>query len=165
MRSRFGRAGESFVRGPAAALHPIPVTNGEISGSPIPLQFPLSPMRFFAIEIEHAGFIAVDCLQYGDTRVHDRPAAPRGQDQSLDGGLPFGRHVLGLWKLGDVVPGGLQRQKLATAGERYRIVESLLPALGHQANNSEPAARSDLINRAYHSAGFDRSAVLHQDLG
>jgi hypothetical protein len=33
MRSRFGRAGESFVRGPAAALHPIPVTNGEISGS------------------------------------------------------------------------------------------------------------------------------------
>jgi hypothetical protein len=23
-------------------------------GSPIPLQFPLSPMRFFAIEIEHA---------------------------------------------------------------------------------------------------------------
>ena len=61
MRSRFGRAGESFVRGPAAALHPIPVTNGEISGSPIPLQFPLSPMRFFAIEIEHAGLRWIAC--------------------------------------------------------------------------------------------------------
>jgi hypothetical protein len=52
--------------------------------------------------------------------------------------LPFGCHGLGLWKLGDVVAGGLQRHKLAPAGQWYRIVESLFPAFGHQANNSAP---------------------------
>jgi hypothetical protein len=48
--------------------------------------------------------------------MHDRPAAPRRQDQSFRGGLPFGCHVLGLWKLDDVVPGGLKRHKLRPPG-------------------------------------------------
>jgi hypothetical protein len=83
----------------------------------------LSPMRAFAIRD-----IPIERPQYAHPRIHDRPSAPRGQDQSFSGGLPFGCHVLGLWKLDDIVPRGLERHKLATAGQRYRIVESLLPA-------------------------------------
>jgi hypothetical protein len=37
--------------------------------------------------------------------------------------LPFRHFVLGLRKLGDIVAGILERDELAAAGQRYRIVE------------------------------------------
>jgi hypothetical protein len=40
-----------------------------------------------------------------------------------------------------------------------------LRAGGPAAASASGSPRSNLFNRAHHSAGFDRSAVLHQDLG
>ncbi len=41
----------------------------------------------------------------------------------MDRGLPFGGGVLDLRKLGDVVAGILERDRLAPAGKRDRIIE------------------------------------------
>jgi hypothetical protein len=62
-------------------------------------------------------------------------ANPRSSDLSR----ASGDGVLGLRKLGDVVAGVLERDELAAAGQVDRVVESLLPAFGHQANSSAPA--------------------------
>ena len=41
----------------------------------------------------------------------------------MDRGLPFGGGVLDLRKLGDVVAGILERDRLVPAGKRDRIIE------------------------------------------
>ena len=65
--------------------------------------------------------------------------------------------MLGLWKLSDVVSGGLQRHKLATAGQRYRIVENLLPAFGHNHHLPEAAIPCGQESRVKGSNALGRS--------
>jgi hypothetical protein len=57
------------------------------------------------------------------------PPRSANQQQRLGRRLPFRRLVLGLWKLGDIVAGILQRDGLAAAGHRNRIIEGAPPAL------------------------------------
>jgi hypothetical protein len=47
---------------------------------------------------------------------------------SFDGGLPLLKILLGLRQLHDVGGGILERDELAAAGQRYRIVERSFPA-------------------------------------
>src|SRR5258708_6557943 len=89
-----------------------------VTWSSVPRQLPAAPMMVFAIGIEHALDVAVQCPHDADARKHRRPARGRDQDQSFHGRLPVGSLVLGLRKLRDVVASVLERDKLATARQR-----------------------------------------------
>jgi hypothetical protein len=54
------------------------------------------------------------------------------QDQGFHRCLPFRRLALGLRQLRDVVPGILERDELAAAGQRDRLVERALPSADQQ---------------------------------
>ena len=71
--------------------------------------------------------------------------------------LPFGRLMLGLRKLGDVVAGILERDELASAGQRDWIVKRSLPA----ANGGVPGNQlPESCNRASRRlAGIPRERV------
>jgi len=65
-------------------------------------------------------------------RANNRRAAERRhQDLSFHSRLLFRRHVLGLRELGDIGSGILERDELATIGQRDRIVKPALPAARH----------------------------------
>jgi hypothetical protein len=85
-------------------------------------------MRVFAIGIEHPFGVTVQRPQHTNARVHHEVAAFRGADQAGHRRLPFLESLLGLRQFHDVVGGILERDELATAGQRYRIVEGPLPA-------------------------------------
>jgi hypothetical protein len=96
--------------------------------SSIPLQLALSPVVGLPIRIGFANMVTVQCLHDTDPREHWRAVRFRDQDQRLDRGLPFGRLVLGLRKLGDEVGGVLQRDELEAAGQRYWFIEPARPS-------------------------------------
>jgi hypothetical protein len=50
-------------------------------------------------------------------------------DQGLHRGLPFRRFVLGLWQLGDVRPGILECDELATAAAASRCLSAVQVAI------------------------------------
>jgi hypothetical protein len=72
-------------------------------------------MWVFAIGIEYALDVAIQCPQHADARKHCRPVLFGDQDQAFHGCLPLWRLVLGPRKLRDVIAGVLERDKLATA--------------------------------------------------
>jgi hypothetical protein len=80
-------------------------------------------MMGLPIRIEHANLVAVQRLHDADPRQHCRPARLRDQEQRLHRRLPLRRLVLGLLKLRDVFAGILERDELATVGQRDRLVE------------------------------------------
>src|SRR5471030_1853470 len=90
----------------------------ESNGLSITFQLPLSPMRVFAIGIEHARFVAVERPQHADRREHRRPAAGRDEHQGLHRILSLWRGMLSFGELGDVTAGVLEREELAPAGSR-----------------------------------------------
>jgi hypothetical protein len=57
---------------------------------------------------------------------------------SDSGSLPLRGLVLGLRKLRDVVAGILERDELATAGQRNRIVKASLPTVVRQHQRAPP---------------------------
>jgi len=63
-----------------------------------------------------------------NSRKHCRAVQLRDQDQGFHGRLPLWGRVLSLRKLRDVVAGILERDELAAARQRYRFIETTLPA-------------------------------------
>ena len=90
------------------------------------------------IRIKHALNVAVQRSHNADPRKHRRAAGRRDQDQSLHSSLPLRGLVFGLWKPRDVIAGVLERDKLATARQRYRIVKHSFPSPTHRARKSNP---------------------------
>ena len=82
-----------------------------------------------AFRIEHALDVPVQRAQHSDPRVHQEVPAFRGTDQAVNRGLPFPGLLFGLGQLGDVGGGVLERDQLAAAGKRDRLVEMPGPAL------------------------------------
>jgi hypothetical protein len=88
-------------------------------------------MMGLAIWVELANVVAVQRLHNADARHHRGAAIAFGdQDQDFNGSLPFLNLLFCLRQLLDVSGSVLQRDKLATARQRYRIVERPAPALG-----------------------------------
>jgi hypothetical protein len=75
-------------------------------------------MRFFAIWIEHALDMTVRRPHNTNPRQHRWPVLLNHQEQRLHCGLPFGRLRFGFGELGDVSAGVLERDELATRGNR-----------------------------------------------
>jgi len=73
-------------------------------------------MGVFAIGVENALDAPVQRPQHPDAREHRRPSRRRDEHQGLHRCLPFGRGMLSLRKLRDVVAGILERDKLVSAG-------------------------------------------------
>jgi hypothetical protein len=129
-------------------------------------------MRLFAIGIEYPFLVPVQRPHKADPRQHRRSAARCDEHRGFHRVLPFRRGMLGLWKLGDVVAGVLERHKLAAAGQVDRVVESPLPADGIFATNRfhlrfdhscstqrfgqgpTPAVRKIVVRRAVFSGGL-----------
>jgi hypothetical protein len=85
-------------------------------------------MMGLAVQIELANMVAVQCPHDADPREHRRPAVRRDQDQGLHCCLLLRRFVLSRPKFRDVIAGILERDQLAAAGQRNRIVEPSFPA-------------------------------------
>jgi hypothetical protein len=85
-------------------------------------------MMVFPIWIEHALNVAVQGSHDAEACEHRRASRRRDQDQGLHRGLPFLGLVLGLWKLGYVITGVLERERLATSRQRNRIIKPSFPA-------------------------------------
>jgi hypothetical protein len=84
-------------------------------------------MRVLSIGIKLADDVPVQCPHDANPREHRRPAQRRDQDQGLHRRLPFRGFVLDLWQLRDEGAGVLQRDELATAGQRDRMIEGPFP--------------------------------------
>jgi hypothetical protein len=83
----------------------------------------------FPRRIEHPLDVPVQGPHDADPRHHSRAAVAFGdQDQDFNGSLPLLELLFGLRELGDVPAGILERDKLATAGQRDRIFEFAFPA-------------------------------------
>ena len=74
------------------------------SSSQVALQLAFSPMLFFAIGLEYALDVPIECAQHPDASMHQEIAALDGAEQTTDRGLP--RLEFGLRQLYDVVGGG-----------------------------------------------------------
>jgi hypothetical protein len=85
-------------------------------------------MMVFPIWIEHALDVAVQGSHVADPREHRRAARRGDQDQRLHGRLPLCSLMLGFWQLRDVVAGIFKGDEVATARQRYWIVEGTFPA-------------------------------------
>jgi len=91
-------------------------------------------MMGFAVQIELANMVAVQCPHDADPREHPGPAERRDHDQGLHRRLPFRCLMLGLRQLGNVIACIPQGNKQATVGQRYRRARSprgrqIIPAL------------------------------------
>jgi len=75
-------------------------------------------MMGFPIEIKLANVLTVQCLHDANAREHRRPAERGDEDQRFRSRLPFRGLVLSLRKLRDILTGILERDELATAGQR-----------------------------------------------
>src|SRR5271169_4863506 len=84
-------------------------------------------MRVFPVGVEHPLDVAIKRSHDTNTRMHQWPAILRRHDQCLDGGLPLRALMFGLRQSGDEIGGILQRDELATARQRDRIVERSFP--------------------------------------
>jgi hypothetical protein len=69
-------------------------------------------MMWFAVQIELANIVAVQCLHHADPREHRRPVKLYNQQQRFHRCLPFVGVVFCLGQLGDVVASVLQRDEL-----------------------------------------------------
>jgi hypothetical protein len=79
-----------------------------------------------------------------DPREHRRAVLVDDQKQGLDRILPFLDLLFGLRQLLDISGGILEGDELATAGQRYRIIERPFPALGCvYAKRSAPSCVND----------------------
>ena len=79
--------------------------------------------------VKLANVAAVQRPHDADTRKHRRAARRRYKDQGLHCGLPLrGGLVFSLWKSRDVFAGVRERDKLATARQRYRFIKASFPA-------------------------------------
>jgi hypothetical protein len=88
-------------------------------------------MMGLPIRVELANDVTVQSLHDADRGEHCWPGLRlRDQDQGLNGGLPFLDLLFCLRQFLDISGGILQRDELATTGQRYRIVERPFPALG-----------------------------------
>ena len=97
--------------------------------SHISFQLASAPMRIFARGVKLANVGAVQRPHDADTRKHRRAARRRYKDQGLHCGLPLrGGLVFSLWKSRDVFAGVRERDKLATARQRYRFIKASFPA-------------------------------------
>jgi hypothetical protein len=94
----------------------------------------------FAIGIELANVVAVQRPHDADARQH-QPAATdlRGVDQVFDRGLPLLELLFGPRQLLDISGRVFERDELATAWQRDRIVEPARPT--PLANGANPACR------------------------
>jgi hypothetical protein len=88
--------------------------------SSVTRQLSASPMMVFAVRIEDVLDATVQRPHDADPRKHRRPAKCRDQDQGFRRSLPLRSLMLSLRKLGDVPAGILERDELATAGQRDR---------------------------------------------
>ena len=86
-------------------------------------------MRVFAMRIKLPDGVPVQGLHHAYAGVHQEVAAFGGADQAGGRCLPFHEPLLGLRQLHDVVGGVLEGDELATAGQRYRILELSRPTL------------------------------------
>jgi hypothetical protein len=94
----------------------------------IPLQLAAAPMRVFPVTVEHALDVSVQGPHDADARVHQWPAVFGRHDQRLGRCLPFLQVLLSLRKFQDVIGRILQRDELASAGKRDRILEAPAPS-------------------------------------
>jgi hypothetical protein len=87
-------------------------------------------MRLFAIRIEHAGVIAVDCLQRRHAREkHPRDLPLRRVRQDLRRCQNFRHALLCLGhRLGEIGDGLLKRRKREAVRQRNRVVKFAGPA-------------------------------------
>jgi hypothetical protein len=74
---------------------------------------------------------AVQRPQHSNMSVHQRPATFRRHDQGLGRGLLFLEVLFGLRQLHDVAVSIFERDELAPARRRDRILERPLPAATH----------------------------------
>jgi hypothetical protein len=98
-------------------------------------------MVVFAIGIEHALDVSIQRPHDADARHHRAAVAFGDQDQRFDRNLPFLELLFGLWQLLDISGCVLEGDELATLGQRDRIVEWPVPALGYvtRRDRSPPA--------------------------
>jgi hypothetical protein len=86
-------------------------------------------MMVFSVGIELANDVAVQRLHDADPGEHCWAGLRlRDQDQGLNGGLPFLDLLFRLRQFLDISGSVLQRDKLATARQRYRFIEGTFPA-------------------------------------
>ena len=87
------------------------------------------PHAFFAIGIEHPFLVSVrKCSHDADPRQHRWAAPSRDQHQGFHRRQPFRGLMLGLRHLGNELPASSNVTSLATAPQRYRLVEFSFPA-------------------------------------
>jgi hypothetical protein len=96
-------------------------------------------MLVFAIGVENSLDAAVQRSHDANACKHRRAVKLHHKQQTFHCRSPFGRFVLSLRKLGDVVASVLQRDELATPGQRYRIFKRTFPAPA--ANDARPFCR------------------------
>jgi hypothetical protein len=87
-------------------------------------------MPVLARRIEHPLDVTVQGSHDADAREHRRAVLADDQKQGLDRILPFLDLLFGLRQLLDISGGILEGDELATLGQRDRIVERPVPALG-----------------------------------
>jgi hypothetical protein len=87
-------------------------------------------MMILARRIKHPLDVTVQGPHDADAREHRRAVLVDDQKQGLDRSLPFLDLLFGLRQLLDISGGILEGDELATLGQRDRIVERPVPALG-----------------------------------
>jgi hypothetical protein len=87
-------------------------------------------MMILARRIKHPLDVTVQGSHDADAREHRRAVLVDDQKQGLDRSLPFLDLLFGLRQLLDISGGILEGDELATLGQRDRIVERPVPALG-----------------------------------
>ena len=109
--------------------------------SHISFQLASGPMRIFARGVKLANVGAVQRPHDADTRKHRRAARRRYKDQGLHCGLPLRGLVFSLRKSRDVFAGVRERDKLATARQRYRFIKASFPApISHRRRSARAGA-------------------------
>ena len=109
--------------------------------SHISFQLASGPMRIFARGVKLANVAAVQRPHDADTRKHRRAARRRYKDQGLHCGLPLRGLVFSLRKSRDVFAGVRERDKLATARQRYRFIKASFPApISHRRRSARAGA-------------------------
>ena len=104
-------------------------------------QLASGPMRIFARGVKLANVAAVQRPHDADTRKHRRAARRRYKDQGLHCGLPLRGLVFSLRKSRDVFAGVRDRDKLATARQRYRFIKASFPApISHRRRSARAGA-------------------------
>jgi hypothetical protein len=82
-----------------------------------------------AVWVENSLDLSIERPHDADACEHRRAAKLHHKQQAFHCRLPFRGIMFGLRKLRDVVAGLLERDELAPAGKRDRIVELLRPTL------------------------------------